>query len=72
MTWERGWSTQSALGGWVIGLPGLFLCVLLSSPGGLWTVTENPVNQRLELSFWSGIPTGMTAWEYLESWIGPD
>jgi len=72
MTWERGWDQGHALGGYVGVVSSLFLCVLRGHDGGIFRITENPVNQRLELSPWETRRPGWNIWDQLESWIGPD
>jgi len=60
------------MGGNVLGLPGLFLGVFRSNPGGIWRLQVNPANLRMEFSFWESKNPAMTIWEQLSTWIGPD
>lgn len=54
-------------------LPAFGLIVVLhSNHGALFQVKVNPLNLRVELHFWETKNPGMTIWEQLESWVGPD
>lgn len=72
MTVDYGWDPSHFLGGDALGLPGIFLGVFRSNPGGIWRLTVNPANLRMQFSFWASALPGMTIWEQLETWIGPD
>ena len=71
-TWEFGWDQAHAIGGRNPLWPDDLIVVLRSNPGGLWKIRWNPANQRSQLDFFAAAIPGMTIWEQLASWVGPD